>query len=82
MRRGLLEPFAAKLSPDDSVLIEAAGNAMSAAAVIAPQVEKVVIANPKQVRPARMPTRAGTNVLTRNQSRHSTPHQPPVREPS
>ena len=50
MRRDLLEAFAAKLSPDDIVVIEATGNAMSAAAVIAPHVEKVVIANPKQVR--------------------------------
>lgn len=50
MRRDLLGAFAAKLSPDDIVVIEATGNAMSAAAVIAPHVEKVVIANPKQVR--------------------------------
>jgi transposase len=50
MRRDLLETFAAKLSPDDIVVIEATGNAMSAAAVIAPHVEKVIIANPKQVR--------------------------------
>ena len=50
MRRDLLEAFAAKLSPDDIVVIEATGNAMSAAAVIAPHVKKVVIANPKQVR--------------------------------
>jgi transposase len=50
MRRDLLKAFAAKLSPDDIVVIEATGNAMSAAAVIAPHVKKVVIANPKQVR--------------------------------
>lgn len=50
MRRDLLKAFAAKLSPDDIVVIEATGNAMSAAAVIAPHVEKVIIANPKQVR--------------------------------
>jgi transposase len=50
MRRDLLEAFAAKLSPDDIVVIEATGNAMSAAAVIGPHVEKVIIANPKQVR--------------------------------
>ena len=47
MRRGLLAHFAAN---DDSVVIEAAGNARSAVAVIEPQVEKVVIANPKQAR--------------------------------
>jgi transposase len=50
MRRDLLGAFAAKLSPDDIVVIEATGNATSAATVIAPHVEKVVIANPKQVR--------------------------------
>ncbi len=50
MRRDLLEAFAAKLSPDDVVVIEATGNATSAAAVVAPHVKKVVIANPKQVR--------------------------------
>jgi len=50
MRRNLLEAFARKLSPDDVVVIEATGNASSAAAVVAPYVKKVVIANPKQVR--------------------------------
>src|SRR4051812_702226 len=50
MRRDLLLAFAAKLSPDDIVVIEATGNATSAAAVIGPHVEKVIIANPKQVR--------------------------------
>ena len=50
MRRDLLEAFAAKLSMDDIVVIEATGNASSAAAVVAPHVKKVVIANPKQVR--------------------------------
>ncbi|MEF2559386.1 hypothetical protein VQ044_25130, partial [Aurantimonas sp. C2-5-R2] len=43
MRRDLLKAFAAKLSPDDIVVIEATGNAMSAAAVIEPHVEKVVM---------------------------------------
>src|ERR1700722_3726058 len=50
MRRPLLEAFAKKLSKDDVVVIEATGNASSVAAVIAPHVKKVVIANPMQVR--------------------------------
>ena len=50
MRRPLLEAFAKKLSKDDGVVVEATGNAASVAAVIAPHVKKVVIANPKQVR--------------------------------
>src|ERR1700691_1788380 len=50
MRRPLLEAFAKKLSMEDVVIVEATGNAASVAAVIAPHVKKVVIANPKQVR--------------------------------
>ena len=50
MRRPLLEAFAKKLSKDDIVVVEATGNAASVAAVIAPHVKRVVIANPKQVR--------------------------------
>jgi transposase len=50
MRRPLLEAFAKKLLKDDVVVVEATGNASSVAAVIAPHVKKVVIANPKQVR--------------------------------
>ena len=50
MRRHLLEAFAKKLSKDDVVVVEATGNASSVAAVIAPHVKKVVIANPMQVR--------------------------------
>jgi transposase len=50
MRRPLLEAFAKKLSKDDVVVVEATGNASSVAAVIAPHVKKVVIANPMQVR--------------------------------
>jgi transposase len=50
MRRPLLEAFAKKLSKDDVVVVEATGNAASVAAVIAPHVKKVVIANPKQDR--------------------------------
>ena len=48
MRRPLLEAFAKKLAKED--IVEATGNAASVAAVIAPHVKKVVIANPKQVR--------------------------------
>jgi transposase len=50
MRREMLAAFAAKLAPDDILVIEATGNAAWAAAVIAPHVAKVVIGNPKQVR--------------------------------
>ena len=50
MRRHLLEAFAKKLAKEDVVVVEATGNASSVAAVIAPHVKKVVIANPKQVR--------------------------------
>jgi transposase len=50
MRRPLLEAFAKKLLKNDVVVVEATGNASSVAAVIAPHVKKVVIANPKQVR--------------------------------
>src|SRR6202044_164895 len=42
--------FAKKLSKEDVVVVEAAGNAASVAAVIAPHVKRVVVANPKQVR--------------------------------
>ena len=52
MQRDRLAAFAAKLTRDDVVVIEATGNAASAAAVIAPHVAKVVIANPQQVRAA------------------------------
>ena len=50
MRRHLLEGFAKKLTKEDVVVVEATGNAASVAAVIAPYVKKVVIANPNQVR--------------------------------
>ena len=50
MRRYLLGAFAMTLSREDVVVIEATGNTSSVAAVIAPHVKKVVIANPKQVR--------------------------------
>jgi transposase len=50
MRRDRLEAFAATLRQDDSVVVEATGNAGSVAAVISPHVKRVVIANPMQVR--------------------------------
>ena len=50
MRRHLLEAFAKKLAKEDIVVVEATGNASSVAAVIAPHVKQVVIANPMQVR--------------------------------
>lgn len=53
MPRDPLEAFATQLASDDVVVIEATGNAASLAAVIGPHVSRVVIANPKQVRPHR-----------------------------
>nr|WP_262032553.1 IS110 family transposase [Microvirga sp. Mcv34] len=50
MRRDRLEAFAATLHQDDSVVVEATGNAASVATVISPHVKRVVIANPMQVR--------------------------------
>jgi transposase len=50
VRRDRLSAFAATLSKEDVVVVEATGNASSVAAVIAPHVKKVVIANPNQVR--------------------------------
>ena len=50
MRRDLLTAFAEQLSPDDVVIVEATGNASAVAAVLAPRVKKVVIANPMQMR--------------------------------
>lgn len=50
MRRPHLEAFTKNLSKEDVVVVEATGNASSVAAMIAPHVKKVVIANPKQVR--------------------------------
>jgi transposase len=50
MRRDILSRFATTLSRSDVVVVEATGNAASVAAVIAPHVARVVVANPKQVR--------------------------------
>ena len=40
MRRDLLEAFAATLSSDDVVVVEATGNAAAVAAVLAPHVKR------------------------------------------
>lgn len=51
MLRDQLEAFARKeLTHDDHVVIEATGNAASVAELLAPFVDRVIIANPKQVR--------------------------------
>ena len=50
MRRDRLAAFAATLSANDIVIVEATGNAAAVADVIAPHVKRVAIANPKQVR--------------------------------
>lgn len=51
MRREDLEAFARKeLTHDDHVVIEATGNAASVVEVLKPFVDRVIIANPKQVR--------------------------------
>ena len=47
MRRHLLTAFAKKLSKEDVVIVEATGNASSVAAVIAPHVKRVVVAEPE-----------------------------------
>ena len=50
MLRHKLEEFARKeLTRDDHVVIEATGNATAVAEVLAPYVDRIVIANPKQV---------------------------------
>lgn len=51
MRRTDLEAFARKeLTHDDHVIVEATGNAAAVVEVLSPYVDRVVIANPKQVR--------------------------------
>lgn len=50
MTRDHLKEFARTLTYDDHVVIKATGNATAFAEVMAPQVGRVVIANPKQVR--------------------------------
>jgi transposase len=50
MRCDRLAAFAAGLTKDDIVVVEATGNATAVAEVLAPHVGRVVIANPKRVR--------------------------------
>ena len=50
MRRHRLSAFAATLSKDDTIVVEATGNATSVVPMFAPHVGRVVVANPKQVR--------------------------------
>ena len=51
MTRDVLATFAKKqLTHDDHVVVEATGNAAAVAEVLAAHVDRVVIANPKQVR--------------------------------
>jgi hypothetical protein len=50
MRCDRLTAFAAGLTKDYIVVVEATGNATAVAEVLAPHVSRVVIANPKQVR--------------------------------
>ncbi|WP_246694625.1 transposase, partial [Mesorhizobium sp. M2D.F.Ca.ET.147.01.1.1] len=50
MLRNKLEEFARReLTRDDHVVIEATGNAAAVAEVLSPYVDRIVIANPKQV---------------------------------
>lgn len=49
MSRDHLAAFAAKLTHDDHVVVEATGNAQAVVEVVAPFVGRVVIANPRQV---------------------------------
>lgn len=51
MLRQRLEEFArTQLTHDDHVIVEATGNAAAVVEVLAPHVDHVVVANPKQVR--------------------------------
>jgi transposase len=49
LRRDRLEAFATGLKKDDTIVVEATGNAAAVAEVLAPHVGRVIIANPKQV---------------------------------
>jgi len=49
MSREHLAAFAAKLTHDDHIVIEATGNAQAVVEAVAPFVGRVVIANPRQV---------------------------------
>jgi transposase len=49
-RRDRLELFAASLAPTDRVVLEATGNALAIARILAPHVAEVVLAHPKRLR--------------------------------
>ena len=49
MTRESLQAFAARLLPTDHVVVEATGNAAAVVDILAPQVARVVVANPLQV---------------------------------
>ena len=49
MSRDHLAAFAAKLTSEDHIVIEATGNAHAVAEAVAPFVGRVIIANPRQV---------------------------------
>jgi transposase len=49
-RRDQLELFAASLAPTDRVVLEATGNALAIAGILAPHVAEVVLAHPKRLR--------------------------------
>jgi transposase len=48
IRRNFLTAFAATLSREDTVVVEATGNAAAVASVIGPYVKRVVIADPSR----------------------------------
>ena len=50
MTRTALEGLGGKLLPTDEVVIEATGNSMAVSRVLSPFVQRVVIANPLQVK--------------------------------
>src|SRR4051812_29236549 len=64
MRRDLLGAFAATLSKDDVVVVEATGNAAAVASVITPHVKRGVIATPN---------RCASSPLRRSRPTPSTP---------
>jgi hypothetical protein len=67
MRHNFVTAFAATLSPEDIVVVEATGNAAAVAGVIGPYVKRVVIANPIQVPGSRAYARALARFLSAGQ---------------
>jgi transposase len=49
MSRDRLDAFAAKLTHEDHVVVEATGNAQAVVETVAPFVGRVIVANPRQV---------------------------------